>query len=134
VEPEIAFYRLSRKIVSTQDNVPEDAQQVVYYSLAIGHHVGVMDCFSELMVVPAAEFRQWLDRLPDGEARRKLEGAFLWNEIEINRSHVDDLLPALAGSLPVSGGPGPQWIQTMSQCLREMVAEPALYMMVKMRE
>ena len=134
MEPQIAFYRLSRKIVSTQDNIPEDARQVVYYSLAIGHHVGVIDCFSELMLVPAREFRQWLDRLPDGEARRKLEGAFLWNEIEINRSHVEELLPALAGPLSSADAPVPKWIQTMMQCLREMVAEPALYVMVKMRE
>jgi hydrogenase-4 component J len=134
VEPQIAFYRLSRKIVSNRDNIPEDARQVVYYSLAIGHHVGVIDCFLELMLVPAGEFRQWLDRLPEGEARRKLEGAFLWNEIEINRSHVDELLPALAGSSSVTGAPEPPWVQTMSQCLREMMTEPALYMMVKMRE
>ena len=107
MEPQIAFYRLSRKIVSTQDNIPEDARQVVYYSLAIGHHVGVIDCFSELMLVPAGQFRQWLDRLPDGEARRKLEGAFLWNEIEINRSHVDELLPALAGHCPAPAGRSP---------------------------
>lgn len=134
MEPQIAFYRLSRKIVNSQEHVPEDAQQVMYYSLAIGHHVGVMDCFSELMSVPSGQFRHWLDGLPDGEARRKLEGAFLWNEIEINRSHVDELLPALRESLSAAGGPEPQWIQTMVQCLTEMVAEPAFYMMVRLRE
>ena len=94
MEPQIAFYRLNRKIVETQDDIPKDARQVMYYSLAIGHHVGVMDCFSELMTVSAAQYRLWLDRLPDGEARRKLEGAFQWSEIEINRSHVDGLLQA----------------------------------------
>ena len=133
MEPQIAFYRLSRKVVNSQEHVPEDARQVMYYALAIGHHVGVMDCFSEMMSIPAGEFRQWLDGLPDGPARRKLEGAFLWHEIEINRSHVDELLPALAGSLSYADVPEPPWIQTMMQCLREMVAEPALYMMVRMR-
>ncbi len=95
MEPQVVFYRLSRKIVNNQENIPEDARQVMYYSLAIGHHVGVMDCFSELMVVPAEKYKQCLDRLPEGEGRRKLEGALKWNEIEINRSHVDELLPAL---------------------------------------
>ena len=133
MEPQIAFYRLSRKVVNSQEHVPEDARQVMYYALAIGHHVGVMDCFWEMMSIPAGEFRQWLDGLPDGPARRKLEGAFLWHEIEINRSHVDELLPALAGSLSYADVPEPPWIQTMMQCLREMVAEPALYMMVRMR-
>ena len=57
MEPQVAFYRLSRKIVNNQESIPEDARQVMYYSLAIGHHVGVMDCFSELMAVPAEEYR-----------------------------------------------------------------------------
>jgi len=134
VAPQVVFYRLSRKVVNSQEHVPADARQVMYYSLAIGHHVGVMDCLSELMSVPAGEFRQWLDGLPHGEARRKLEGAFLWNEIEINQSHVDELLPALAGSLSDAAEPEPQWIRTMMHCLREMVTEPAFYMMVRMRE
>ncbi len=56
MEPQVVFYRLSRKIVNNQDDIPEDARQVMYYSLAIGHHVGVMDCFSELMAVPAEKY------------------------------------------------------------------------------
>jgi hydrogenase-4 component J len=118
--------------VSNQESVPQDARQVVYYSLAIGHHVGVIDCFAEVMSVPAAAFREWLDGVPEGEARRKLEGAFLWNEIEINRSHVDELLSAMSQSS--TGGPVPGWVPTMRECLREMLAEPAMYLMVKLRE
>lgn len=134
MEPQIAFYRLSRKVVSSQEHVPEDARQVMYYSLAIGHHVGVMDCFSELMSVPAGQFREWLEGMPEGEARRKLGGALLWNEIEINRSHVDELLPALRRSASQADGPEAQWIQTLMNSLQEMRAEPAFYMMVRMRE
>ncbi len=136
MEPQIAFYRLSQKIVNNQESIPEDARQVMYYSLAIGHHIGVMDCFSELMVVPAEKYKQCLDRLPDryAEGRRKLEGALNWEEIEINRSHVDELLPALNTLLAAINGSDSQWIQTMIRCLQEMVAEPALYLMVKMRK
>ena len=134
MEPQVAFYRLSRKIVNNQEKIPADAQQIMYYSLAIGHHVGVMDCFSELMVVSAEKYKQCLERLPDGEARRKLEGALKWNEIEINRSHVDELLPAFKVLLSGLSGPDSQWVKTMLRCFQEMVAEPALYLMVKMRE
>ena len=134
MEQQVVFYRLSQKIVNNQENIPEDARQVIYYSLAIGHHVGVMDCFSELMVVPAGKYKQCLDRLPDGEGRRKLEGVLKWNEIEINRSHVDELLPALKVLLSGMSVSDSQWIQTMLLCLQEMVAEPAMYLMVKMRE
>ncbi len=131
--PEVVFYRLSRKVVQNRDAIPEDARQVMYYSLMIGHHVGVMDCFSELMAVPAAQYQQLLDALPDPEARRKLDGAVRWSEIEINRSHVDSLLPALHGAMARMDGSAAEWVRTFAQCLREMVQEPALYLMLKVR-
>jgi len=134
VDPQIAFYRLSRKIVNNQDAIPEDARQVMYYSLAIGHHVGVMDCLSELMVVPVDAYERTLGQLPEGDARRKLEGVLKWNEIEIGRSHVDELLPALTSILPGLHAEDAEWAKTLMHCLREIKAEPALYMMVKLRE
>lgn len=130
----IAFYRLSRKIVNNQEAIPKDAQQVIYYSLAIGHHVGVMDCLSELMVVPEEQYIRCLERLPDGEARRKLDGATRWQEIEINRSHVDQLLPALKQLLPELDEAESAWVGKLIGCLREIMVEPALYLMVKARE
>jgi len=134
VERQVAFYRLSRKVVNNQDAIPEDARQVMYYSLAIGHHVGVMDCLSELMTVPAEAYQRYLERLPEGEARRKLEGALTWDEIEINRSHVDELLKALQIIPPAAQGVDAAWVKTLMQCLQEVIAEPALYLIVKMRE
>ncbi len=131
---QIAFYRLSRKVVNNEQAIPEDARQVMYYSLAIGHHVGVMDCFSELMSVPEAQYAGCIRRLPDGDARRKLEGASRWQEIEINRGHVDQLLPALNRLLPDLTDADKGWVAKLIHCLREMIAEPALYMMVKARE
>ncbi len=131
---QIVFYRLSRKVVNNERSIPEEARQVMYYSLAIGHHVGVMDCFSELMTVPEGEYSECIGRLSDGEARRKLEGAAKWQEIEINRSHADQLLPALNGLLPTVSAADQEWISRLIGCLREMIAEPAFYMMVKARE
>lgn len=134
MDPEIAFYRLSRKVVNNEEKIPEQARQVMYYSLAIGHHIGVMDCFSELMVVPAQLYKHCLDQMPMGGARRKLEGALEWSEIEINRSHVDELLPALSGLVRAVDGKDTDWVTAMIRCLKEMVDEPALYLMVKMRQ
>ncbi len=133
MEPQVAFYRLDRKVVHNEQDIPEEARQVMYYSLAIGHHVGVMDCFSELMVIPAQVYERCLNFLPDGDARRKLEGALRWNEIEINRSHVDELLPALQALLPGLSDPDSLWVHTLLRSLQEMVVEPAFYLMVKMR-
>jgi hydrogenase-4 component J len=131
---QIVFYRLSRKVVNNEQSIPEDARQVMYYSLAIGHHVGVMDCFSELRSVPEEQYAACMQRLPEGEARRKLEGAAKWQEIEINRGHVDYLLPALNGLLPGLSDAEREWVSELIGCLREMIVEPALYVMVKARE
>ncbi len=49
------FYQLTHKFVNNDAYIPENAQQVMYYSLAIGHHVGVMDCFKSLMEIPLDE-------------------------------------------------------------------------------
>ena len=133
MRPEIVFYRLNRKVVHNREAIPEDARQVMYYSLMIGHHVGVMDCFSELMAVPTDQYGQLLDAMADHEARRKLDGALKWSEIEINRSHVNSLLPALHGALARMDGSAAEWVRTFARCLREMVEEPALYLMLKVR-
>jgi hydrogenase-4 component J len=133
LDSQVVFYRLGSKIVSSQKDIPDDARQVMYYSLAIGHHVGVMDCFSEVMAVPANKYMEWLDRMPEGEARRKLEGVLKWQEIEINRDHVGQLLPALNDSISRADDPDTRWIESMIGYLKEMLAEPALYLMVKMR-
>ena len=92
-----------------------------------------MDCFAELMAVPAKEYAQCVDRLPAGEVRRKLQGVLDWDEIELNRSHADDLLAALNAVLPDLDGRDASWIRTFMQCLEEMVAEPAMYLMLKTR-
>jgi hydrogenase-4 component J len=134
VPSEVAFYRLSRKIVNNQDAIPEDARQVMYYSLAIGHHVGVMDCLTELVAVPVDVYKRTLEQLPPGDALRKLEGVLTWNEIEISRSHVDELLPALTRLVIGMQDDNAHWLKMLIECLREIVAEPALYMMVKMHE
>jgi hydrogenase-4 component J len=133
-EPRVVFYQLSRKVVNNQESIPEDARQVMYYSLAIGHHIGVMDCFSEMIVVPADAYRHWLERLPQGDGRLKLEGVLTWNEIEINRSHTDELISVLNAAMPGMNGPEIQWTETVLLCLNKIVAEPAYYLMVKMRE
>jgi hypothetical protein len=133
LEQQVAFYQLGRKVVNNQERIPDDARQIMYYSLAIGHHVGVMDCFSEMMTIPAEGYRQWLSNLPEGDGRRKLEGVLTWDEIEINRSHVDELLTALNVALPAMNTLETAWANKIILCLRQIVAEPALYLMVKMR-
>jgi hydrogenase-4 component J len=127
----VVFYQLTHKFVNQDRDIPEDARQVVYYSLAIGHHVGVMDCFQSLMEIPLEQYRQWVSRLPEGTSRRKLEGLLKFGEIEINHSHANDLLGVLNDSSPALDASQTGWTGDLVQCLKKMIQEPALYLMVR---
>ncbi len=48
----VVFSQLSRKFIDENDATPAEAQQVVYYSLAIGHHLGVIDCLEAALTCP----------------------------------------------------------------------------------
>ena len=122
----VVVHQLSHKFINKREDVPESAQQVVYYALAVGHHVGVMDCFSTLVEIPFDEYCTWVESLPEGPGRMKLTGVLKWGEIEINRSHVDLLLPLLEPN-----NSGALWVPMLVQCLRAMVNEPALYYMIR---
>lgn len=125
------FYQLTHKYVNKEQDIPEGSRQVIYYSLAIGHHMGVLDCFQSLMEVPLEGYRQWVAKMPDGPGRHKLEGLLKWGEIEINRSHAGDLVPVLKESLPGMDTAGSQCTGMLLQYLQKMVEEPALYLMVR---
>ncbi|MFT0668262.1 formate hydrogenlyase maturation HycH family protein, partial [Enterobacter hormaechei subsp. xiangfangensis] len=51
----VVFSQLSRKFIDENDATPDAAQQVVYYSLAIGHHLGVIDCLEAALTCPWPE-------------------------------------------------------------------------------
>ncbi|MEW6401859.1 MAG: formate hydrogenlyase maturation protein HycH [Chloroflexota bacterium] len=125
------FYQLTHKYVNREQDIPEGPRQVIYYSLAIGHHVGVLDCFQSLTEMSLEEYRQWVEKMPDGPGRNKLEGLLKWGEIEINRSHAVDLLPVLKNSLPNMDEAGLRSAIVLLQYLQKMVEEPALYLMVR---
>ena len=129
----VVFYQLTRKFVSTKEDIPAESKQIIYYSLAIGHHVGVVDCFSSVLEMAYTEFAQWLSRLPEGDGRRKLEGVLKFGEIEINRSHVGELFKALEAGLPQMQPHELEWAKELMRCLRAIAEEPALYLMVKSR-
>lgn len=131
MEEKIVFYQLTHKFVNNDQALPEGPRQVIYYSLAIGHHVGVMDCFQPLFELPLEEFCDWLEALPVGDARRKLEGLLKWGEIEINHSHAADLLSLLvpASFMGEAGKPG--WQALLLGSVQAMLKEPGLYLMVR---
>jgi hypothetical protein len=123
----VAFYQLSRKFVNQREDIPENTRQVIYYTLAVGHHVGVLDCFSILTQASLDDYCAWLEMFPESPGKTKLEGVVKWGEIEINQSHVSMLLPLLESSNPQES----PWAPILVQCLHSMVQEPAYYLMVR---
>src|SRR5574340_491408 len=95
MEHKVVFYQLTHKFLNQDQAIPEGPRQVIYYSLAIGHHVGVMDCFQPLMELPLEAFESWLGCLPDGPGRKKLDGLMKFGEIEINHDHAHDISDAI---------------------------------------
>lgn len=125
------LYQLTHKFLHQEQDIPEGPRQVIYYSLAIGHHVGVMDCFQSLMELPLQDYRRWLDGIPEGTGHRKLEGLLKWGEIEINSEHAKELLPLLRHSLPFMGAAEARWTEVLIDRLKRMIEEPAMYLMVR---
>jgi len=129
MDDNVVFYQLSQKFVSSEIKIPEQSRQVIYYSLAIGHHVGVMDCFKQIIEIPRAEFEAWVADLPEGNGKRKLEGISKWGEIEINSTHAADLLMDINHSRRMNEIIFSKWLGILAACLEMMLNEPALYLM-----
>lgn len=62
----VVFSQLSRKFIDENDATPAEAQQVVYYSLAIGHHLGITDCLEAALTCPWDEYLAWIATLAEG--------------------------------------------------------------------
>jgi hypothetical protein len=130
---QVVAYRLTQKFVDRAPVTDEGPRQVLFRSLATGHHIGVMDCFEILTELPLEVFEQWLARLPEDAARDKLAGVLRWGEIELNRSHAGDLLPVLLAAQPGLDGAAARWTGVLVEGLRQMIAEPALYWVLRRR-
>ncbi|MEH2921314.1 formate hydrogenlyase maturation HycH family protein [Samsonia erythrinae] len=130
----VVFWSLRQKFLDKED-VPEQSRQVVYYSLAIGHHVGIIDCLNTELTCDLAHYSQWIERLEDQEAQRKMRGLLTFGEINIDASHVNLLAPALA-PLAEEDRPEPfrTWSRVLMRLLAEIQHEPAIYLIVKKGE
>ncbi|WON78639.1 formate hydrogenlyase maturation HycH family protein [Serratia sp. UGAL515B_01] len=127
----VVFYSLSRKFVQ-EKKAPPQAQEVIYYSLAIGHHLGVIDCLEAKLSCPFAGFRRWVGQLPAGsDARHKLEGIERFGEICIDSSHTHLLATALSKAIPRMLPEQQDWSQRLIALLQSIENEPAVYLMVR---
>ena len=126
----VVFYQLSSKFVQKDRAVSAQSKQLVHYALAIGHHIGVIDCFSNKLEMPLDGYRDWIARLPKGDGRRKLEGLLRFGEIEINATHTGPLRQALDAGGACSEAES-EWSVRFREMLQAIDEEPALYLMVR---
>ncbi|TCV99259.1 formate hydrogenlyase maturation HycH family protein [Biostraticola tofi] len=130
----VVFYSLSRKFVQ-EKQAPPKAQEVIYYSLAIGHHLGVIDCLQSRLECPLDGFNRWVAQLPSGgAARRKLEGLGRFGEICIDSTHTHLLATALSKAAPLLTDEQQSWSQRLIDLLQLIENEPAIYLMVRRRD
>jgi len=131
----VIFYSLSSKFVdekSAQKRCSQKAQEVIYYSLAIGHHLGVIDCLQSRLECPFDGYLHWIDCLPENsEARRKLAGVQRFGEITIDSSHTHLLALALRDASPQMTVQQQGWSEQLIALLAQIENDPAMYLMVR---
>lgn len=130
-QAKVMFWALRQKFVDDSMEREEKSRQVMYYSLAIGHHVGVIDCLNVVLECPLTDYQQWLTLLEDDEAQRKMQGLLTFGEIMIDASHINTLAPVFAALAKTAEEPWRGWSRQLLQHLQDMAHEPALYLMVR---
>ncbi|WP_086873672.1 formate hydrogenlyase maturation HycH family protein [Kosakonia pseudosacchari] len=128
----VVFSQLRRKFIDENDATPAQAQQVVYYSLAIGHHLGVIDCLETALSCPWDEYLAWIATLEAGsEARRKMEGVPRYGEIVIDSTHVMLLANAFDRAQARQNAQQLAWSKALLSMLHDIHQESAIYLMVR---
>ena len=128
----VVFSQLSRKFIDENDATPAEAQQVVYYSLAIGHHLGVIDCLEAALTCPWGDYLAWIATLEEGStARRKMVGVPKYGEIVIDHSHIATLASAFDRALAVQTPQQQTWSRVLLSLLHDIHQESAIYLMVR---
>ncbi|MGC6387453.1 formate hydrogenlyase maturation HycH family protein [Ewingella sp. S1.OA.A_B6] len=131
----VIFYSLSSKFVdekSAQKRSSQQVKEVIYYSLAIGHHLGVIDCLKSRLECPLNAYRQWVDCLPENSvAHRKLAGVQRFGEINIDSSHTHCLALALRDAREHMNAEQQGWSDTLIALLQQIENDPAMYLMVR---
>lgn len=131
----VVFYALNSKFVdekSARQHSTQKAQEVIYYSLAIGHHLGVIDCLKSGLECPLDGYQQWINCLTqNGEAQRKLAGLQRFGEITIDSSHTHLLALALRDARDRMTTEQQVWSDRLIALLQQIENDPAMYLMVR---
>ncbi|MDR0501027.1 MAG: hypothetical protein LBG97_07325 [Coriobacteriales bacterium] len=133
---QIVLYRLSSKVVSMEENVSDRSKEVAYYTLAVGHHTGVLDCFTAAMSFSYAYLQQLLCLLPkDCFTHYKLDGLRKFGEITIASEHAQRLIDDLNKASMLAQMQGAdgilELIAELGKQLQLVLDDPVVYLVAK---
>lgn len=131
MQNKVKFFKLYKKFVDENESAPE-VKQLQYYALAIGHHVGVVDCLSPVLEMEKEAYLRWIGKLPEGIGRKKLEGLTKWGELEINKHHAAPLAAALSEASSRFLPEEKRWAEQLLQHLQMMIKDPLVYLVVRL--
>ena len=133
---DVVFYQLSVKFVDNDREIPEKSREVLYYSLQIGHHTGIIDCLTEKIRCTYDAFIEVVEALPqDSVPRYKLEGIIRHGEIQIDKTHYGSLDPAIKDLLSEThthhsfSEVAKTFLLTFSTVLDAIREQPGIYLM-----
>ncbi len=149
MDKQAVFYQLGRKFVDDAREIPEESADVLYYTLAVGHHTGVIDCFEEVLRCPMAVYEGVCKLLPAGDARYKLEGILRSGEIQVDKTHVEKLDEPVRAAIDALHESGVSvedgddstlqaqelaWLQGFDAALDAIKRDPVVYLMGRERD
>ena len=127
---DVIFYQLNAKYMEREEDIPPESKEVMYYSLAIGHHIGVFDCFKPQLKCSVELYDRIIEALPEAdEARRKLAGLHKFGEIIVDVTHTKMLRAAIDTLLPHADTDMGEWLKGLRASLEAIRGEPAIYLM-----
>lgn len=138
--PTVIFYRLGRKFVDDEREIPQESADVMYYTLAVGHHTGIMDCFDAKLSCPVEMFERIVALFDeDGQARYKLAGIIRSGEIQVDKSHVGVLDAAVDEACKKAAAEGADregervWLEGFAEMLDAVKRDSAVYLIGRLR-
>lgn len=138
----VVLYRLTAKFVDSAVDIPEEVNNIMYYTLSVGHHTGVADCLSPCLSCSMDTYCSIVSHIDSQEARYKLEGIMRFGEIQIDKVHVPALTKALKKELQSLYLQKTSklyaveitWLTQFLDLLEEVRTQSAMYMMGRLTD
>ena len=135
---QVVFYRLARKFVDSERNVPEQSENIMYYTLSVGHHTGVIDCFEEAVSCSLELYERTCGYLLEGDGRYKMEGILRSGEIQVDSTNIATLEAPLSEAAERAREAGDKealgWLMSFSDEIAAISENAAVYLMGRVRE